>query len=131
MLQQGASSAEPTVPESLVCPECEMGPFLDLRGYKAHLRMKHGIGGQSAKEMATTRNNAPRKPRKTAGNQPESGASTSLMRHEQNIELPLAALGYAVGRLQSLAESIAEENGLPQKEFTTIAVEQLLELLRR
>ena len=49
----------------------------------------------------------------------------------QPAEISVAMLGYAMGRLESLAEQIARENGLPEKEFVKQTAANLAALTRR
>ena len=129
----------------LTCPECEKAgktaTFKDKRGLGLHRRFMHGIRGTSPSSVSFYKRHDELKKTK-ATHRAKSGSN-----HRQTAIVPataatvetqikpagisVAMLGYAMGRLESLAEQIARENGLPEKEFVKQTAANLAELTRR
>jgi hypothetical protein len=129
----------------LTCPECEKAgktaTFKDKRGLGLHRRFTHGIRGTSPSSVSFYKRHDESKKTK-ATHQAKYGSY-----HKQTAIVPataatvetqikpagisVAMLGYAMGRLESLAEQIARENGLPEKEFVKQTAANLAELTKR
>ena len=134
--------ATPKEKETLTCPECGKTGFRDKRWLGVHRRSIHGVKGSSPSVLALRRRE--QQAAREAKSAPavaravkkavavEKPAQTGLIVKSAAIpEISLAMLGYAMGRLESLAEQIARENGLPEKEFAKLAAGHLAELLKR
>ena len=130
----------------LTCPECEeagkKATFKDKRGLGLHRRFTHGVKGTSPSSVSFYKNHAESEKAKSAQH-----AKPVTHNHKQTALIPAAAvtiespikpveiseamLGYAMGRLESLAEQIARENNLPEKEFVKQTAANLAALTRR
>lgn len=113
-------------PGDLICPECEAAggsaKFADRRGLGVHRRAMHGVKGTAPstleyhkRQKAKSKLEKPAVAPKTA--LVPAARPTHVAVQSMPAEISVAMLGYAMGRLESLAEQIARENNLPEKEF--------------
>lgn len=114
--------------DTLICPECKQAgitvTFKDKRGQGSHRWAKHGVKGVSASTLAYHQ----RRDLKTA----LVPTSTEPIRTApRTAEISLAIRGYAMGKLEALAEQIARENNLPEKEFVKQVAANLAELTQQ
>jgi hypothetical protein len=127
--------------EKLTCPKCEAAgvhvTFTDKRGRGTHRRFKHGVRGVSASTLAYRNRHdklargaeaKPVHPKQTAM---VPVAEQTVVTRIKPAEISVAMLGYAMGRLEALAEQIARENGLPEKEFVKQTAVNLAALVQR
>ena len=117
------------VDPKLVCPECKREDFKDPRGLASHRYRAHGVQGSSHSVLALRKKKAREVTHDKAERQTANATkNTSLVKaaKKEGVLVPQlpqvelitpAMLGYAMGRMQSLVEQIARENGLPEKEF--------------
>jgi hypothetical protein len=126
----------------LKCPECQKTGFKDNRGLGVHRHAAHGVAGTSpstlkyheAKRDSVLTVTAPKKShqKKVSGEVTAPGTIAMVVRTQPEItEIPPAMLGYAMGRLESLAAQIARENMLPEKEFIRRVAINFAELTKR
>ena len=115
----------------ILCPNCGVGPFKDARGLSSHRRVKHGIVGSSKSALALRKAQARIEPPKRRGRPPGKAMKAKPKSHHARKPAALppnyapavvsqfapSLLGYAAAKLESLAEKIAHENNLPEKEF--------------
>lgn len=130
----------------LTCPECQkLGKtvtFKDKRGKGLHRRFMHGVRGTSPSSVSFYKKHDELE--KTKGAQRVKKVNhrkkTALVPAAVDTagtvvvkppEISVAMLGYAMGRLESLAEQIARENNLPEKEFVKQVAANLAELTKR
>jgi len=115
------------------CPECKakgiLKEFQNASGRASHRSRLHGVRGSSPsvaylrkkKVRAVTHDKAERQTANATKNTSLVKAAKKegvLVPQLPQVELITPAmLGYAMGRMQSLVEQIARENGLPEKEF--------------
>jgi hypothetical protein len=131
----------------LKCPECGQTGFKDNRGLGVHRHAAHGVSGTSPstlkyhekkeqlgpKDTATTAAAPKKKQHKNASVEIKAPGELALV-VQPNLgiaEIPPAMLGYAMGRLESLAEQIARENMLPEREFVRRVAINFAELTKR
>lgn len=123
-----------------ICPECQKAgihaSYDDRRGLSSHRRFKHGVSGSSSavvslrmkklREEKEKRKGKPGRPKGPSKKLPVVGKPHLGRRHAALPKKPAAIgppefspslLGYAAAKLESLAEQIARENNLPEKEF--------------
>ncbi len=126
----------------LVCPECGI-TCNEPRTLGSHRRFKHGVKGSAPSTLAGDAKKAAEKAKKAL--QPENVAEVPVtMPYRQPeptglIVRPAAGgalisptmLAYTVGRLESLAEKIARENGFPENEFVSQAAKSFWELMKK
>ena len=126
-----AQETEESMSPRLMCPNCEAGPFKDARGLSSHRRVKHGIVGSSKSALAQRKALARIEPPKRRGRPPGKAMKAKPKSHQARKPAALppnyapavvsqfapSLLGYAAAKLESLAEKIAHENNLPEKEF--------------
>ena len=126
----------------LTCPECEKAgkkaTFKDKRGLGIHRRFTHGIRGTSPSTVSFYKKQDELEKAKHAQRANQQKQTALVPAARVMIETPIkpaaisvVMLGYAMGRLESLAEQIARENGLPEKEFLKQAAAYLVELTKR
>ena len=104
------------------CPECGV-TFGTVQGVARHRLSRHGVPGSSS--AAIQRHKlaakgkllapAPKVPVPTR-NQKTTNLQVNKVATAPVIDQAIA--GYAIAKLESLAEKIAQENGMPEKEFT-------------
>jgi hypothetical protein len=113
------------VKKSFVCPECKAQKintaFESARGLGRHRQTAHGVPGKSA-SVAYRRRRAER------GEIIPKEVSQPI--HERVAPGP-DIISYAVGRIESLCELIARDNGLPEREFMMKAAEYFIVLAKR
>jgi hypothetical protein len=113
--------------QDLTCPECAAKgtpkTFKDPRARGTHRRIVHGVLGTSASVVSA------RKKKKRIGRPPGSGKSamTPAKARERQAARVSGLVGYAVAKLEGLAQQIARENELPEKEFTQLVAGRLME----
>lgn len=129
--------------EELKCPECGQTGFLDKRGLGVHRHAKHGVSGTSPstiayheklkKEAKATKKTAPKKDHHKKAVVPTvtTPGEITIVKKPEIPAIPPVLLGYAMGRLESLAAQIARENLLPEEEFIRVAAANLAELTKR
>ena len=104
-----------TTNRSLTCPDCGKTGFQTAAGLGSHRRSEHGKMGTSKSSIREREQRAQfRMTQKKRGRPHGKKTNTSTV---VAPSVPQSLLGYAIGRLQSLAEQIAHENGLPEKQF--------------
>jgi hypothetical protein len=154
---RGEEDTMESKPESFVCPECQKAgkkvAFGDKRGLGAHRHAKHGVAGVAPSTLAYHQKHNKKVENKKVENKkvekpipakkshhpvkakPEVTAPTAkaLVVQKRVDQSPISAalMGYAMGRLESLAEQIARENGLPEKEFVRVVSSNLADLAKR
>lgn len=134
--------------KDLSCPECakagKVVTFADPRGRAAHRHAAHGVKGTSAATLAyhahkaalaaaknTKKATKESKPKVKAPVAPVAKETAVTVYQPQRIAaIDPAMLGYAMGRLESLAVLIARENGLPEKEFVSTVAANLAQLTK-
>ena len=111
----------------MICPECQQAgitvTFKDKRGQGSHRWAKHRVRGVSAstlayhqqRDQAAKANKPVRHYNKKTALVPASIEVAGTL--AKPVEISVAIRGYAMGRLEALAEQIARENNLPEKEF--------------
>lgn len=121
--------------KAFVCPECGK-VCTDSRGLGTHRRFVHGVAGAASSTLAARekKEKAEREAKKAARKQADkpklerppkskpgaiSAPGTAIIhaRVEESAAILPTILGYAMGRLEALAEKIARENRLPEGEF--------------
>lgn len=132
--------------ESFVCPECQKAgkkvEFKDKRGLGAHRHAKHNVAGVSPSTLAYHEKRDKKEEKPVAAKKShhpvvkaksEGTAPKALVMQKPVNQSPISAalMGYAMGRLESLAEQIARENGLPEKEFVRVVSSNLADLSKR
>ena len=104
-------------PAELVCPECEAEGkhvvFNEPRYLGRHRRFRHGVLGKRANSKARAAAN----PKRRRDQAPAIKQPLQTVPQEQAPEggptpFPMAMIGYAIGKLESLAEQIARERQL-------------------
>jgi len=129
----------------LICPECEKAgkkaTFKDRRGLGLHRHFTHGVRGTSPSsasfykkqdELEKAKGAQQTKPAKHHKQTAIVPAAVATVESRiQPAKISEAMLGYAMGRLESLAEQIARESGLPEKECVKQTAANLAELTRR
>jgi hypothetical protein len=127
----------------LQCPECGKNDFKDKRGLGSHRRNMHGVVGTAASTVASRKRHenleltvSEVKPKKNNYKKAPvevtaPGEVALVVQQPKAAEIPPAMLGYAMGRLESLAEQIARENILPEKEFVRLVAVNFAELTKR
>ncbi len=119
MIQQNAKA-------ELACPECGRADFKDPRGLASHRYRSHGVAGSSHSVVFAREKKAGLTPeKKTVGRPKGTAAVRATHAPAKSLALePMPApqfssslLGYAMGKLDSMAEQIARENGLPERLF--------------
>ncbi len=116
----------------LTCPECAaqgvIKTFRDKRGLATHRRILHGVPGSSRAVIALRKHQQELKRKVGRPKGSTSAVTASRLHHPTKKALPSAPefspglLGYTAAKLESLAEQIAHENGLPEKEFARQAM---------
>ena len=131
----------------LTCPECG-ATFRDARGTGSHRLRVHGIAGSSPSVIAYHKKKEAEKkaakkalrerlkgaqkapaPRPAAPAPPAPPPAAPQPVNGTAMSMEMAA--YAAGKLESMAEQIARENGLPAREFVARTAECLVALSRR
>jgi hypothetical protein len=141
-----SKKAESSKVEKFTCPECEAKGihkvFEDARGRGTHRRAAHGVAGASASTLAYHKKHDKKEPPKTRSKKSVSVAIAPVKVQEEKIAAvtekqaqigrpSVAIMGYAMGRLESLAVQIAQENELPAKEFVRLVATNLAEWSKR
>lgn len=116
---------------TIFCPECRKRgidkTFESRAGLSSHRRSAHGVAGMGTTAVWARAKKAAATPKKVG--RPRKDTNSSAPRKSHHTPKPPAPpvqasqpfapsmLGYAMGRMQSLAEQIARENNLPEKQF--------------
>jgi hypothetical protein len=128
-------------PAKLVCEECGRADFISAAGLGSHRRSAHGVMGTAPSTLAA------REARivTTKGAKAKNGSNATQPRKSHHkaseklqptlepqavVSIPPQILGYGVGKLESLAEEIAQQNDLPAREFLTRCAQALLVLAK-
>jgi hypothetical protein len=129
------TKAKKSTSTNLTCPECGKSDFRDPRALGTHRRIAHGVPGSSPSVLSARRAAAqaakagkaakPRKTHQRGIEEPQEAPAAKKV-----VAVPLQVLGYAVGKLESLAEEIAQQNDLPSREFLTRCAQSLLVLAK-
>lgn len=125
---------ETSANQGLVCPECGKKDIPNKRILGIHRWSQHGVKGVS-------RLDKPAKPpvKKTLG-RPKGTANTKTSQPiQQKVIVPTSPvptigpelLGYALGKIETIAEQIARDNALPTQEFVTRVMEYYAVLTKR
>lgn len=120
--------------EEFVCPECGKNDIPNKRILGMHRWFKHRVRGVSYREKP-----APQAAKKTVGRLKKEENSMVRQPVQQRVIVPEHAvptmspelLGYALGKIESLAEQIARDNGLPTQEFAARVMEYYAALAKR
>lgn len=120
----------------LSCTDCGAGPFKDHRGFSSHRRNKHGIAGTPRTVLASRSLKHKTLPKvvhskKEAAIVPAPAPQILQKRTSSMDEIPPELVGYAMGKLESLAQQIARENNVPEKEFVCRSAEYFAVLSKR
>ena len=130
-------------PAELKCPECGMAGFKDRRTLGIHRYAKHHVRGTSAstvsyhqrreqteaKSPVVAKRGYHKKPIPVVA--PQGEIAVVVKKQPEIAPIPPAMLGYAMGKLESLAAQIARENELPEQEFVRLVAANLAELTKR
>lgn len=121
-------------PVELVCPECEAEGkhtvFDEPRYLGRHRRFRHGVLGKRAQAQAESGMN-PRRRRRSGTNKPLQPVPREEEPEGGPTPFPMAMIGYAIGKLESLAEQIARENGFSPKEFAPLVMDYYSQVAKR
>jgi hypothetical protein len=126
----------------LKCPECGQTGFKDRRAWGIHRYAKHGVRGTSPSTVKYHEKQEEKKkvsvttPKKDHHKKEVIPTVTTpgeiaIVKKPEIPTIPPVLLGYAMGRLESLAAQIARENLLPEEEFIRVAAASLAELTKR
>jgi uncharacterized C2H2 Zn-finger protein len=130
-------------PATLKCPECGMTGFKDTRGYGIHRFAKHGVHGSSPATLSSLKRKQEGKKNTVAASKrsyqkkpipvvaPQGEIAVVVKKQLEIAPIPPAMVGYAMGKLESLAAQIARENELPEQEFVRLVAANLAELTKR
>jgi hypothetical protein len=136
-------------PATLICPECGRADFKDTRGFGVHRWIQHHVHGTSpstvayheklarakaqkpaiAKKPAVAKRSYQKKPIPVVA--PQGEIAVVVKKQLEIAPIPPAMVGYAMGKLESLAAQIARENELPEQEFVRLVAANLAELTKR
>lgn len=133
MMQENAKAVPP-------CPECGRTGFKDPRGLASHRRSAHGVAGSSHSVVSVRKKKAGLTPTAVPLGRPKGTAAARATLAQarppepQSLPTPqfsLSLLGYAMGKLDSMAEQIARENGLPERQFVRDVARSFAALVER
>jgi hypothetical protein len=130
-------------PATLKCPECGQTGFKDRRSLGIHRWSKQHVRGTSASTVAyherreqakaetpaVAKRSYQKKPIPVVA--PQGEIAVVVKKQPEIAPIPPAMLGYAMGKLESLAAQIARENELPEQEFVRLVAANLAELTKR
>jgi hypothetical protein len=126
----------------LKCPECHRGDFENLRNLGVHRKFQHGVPGQSAasvykrkheqnEKLAEDPNHDQDRAREPQEPQGAVEALPSIAAAQAAATITPVLVGYAVAKLEHLAETIARAQAVPEREFVKLVARQLVALRDR